>query len=462
MTATALPTLSELMAWDTEHLTDGADYWERTADRWDSAFAEVDQQIRVSGWEGEAFEAATQRASGDKLTVGNVAEDLRLGARTARQGASVVSAARNRLRYVVEDAQNAGFDVYDDYTVASRHTVGTAAEQTALQAQAEAFADEIYGGAAQLVAADQQVGTSIAAAVGNVGDLTFDESGPGGPLPEDSGRDTDKKPHRWTDKNLYPHDPTAADVRQDSIGDCYLDSTMGAIANANPQWIKDRIHYDDTTGNFDVTMWDGHEWKHIAVTQDDIDTDIQQNGASWLDNGQPNAALWPSVLESAYAKLKYPNQSLADALGNKTGIGQGGYAQDAMEALTGNRGTNINPENVWLTNQHLDQDIARALANHEPVTISTTPDGAPLEQSHVYIVEGITGTGSDAQVTLRNPWETNVNTPINTPAPSVTVRLGDLIGSGLPDIQIPFTDREIPSGPFGNHPTADVNIGSLG
>lgn len=66
------------------------------------------------------------------------------------------------------------------------------------------------------------------------------------------------------------------------------------------------------------------------------------------------------------------------------------------------------------------------------------------------MVEGITGTGSDAQVTLRNQLETNVNTPINTPGPLVTFRLGDLIGSGLPD----------PLG--GTHPTSNVNIGSLG
>jgi hypothetical protein len=453
-----VPTLSELLSWNTEHLTEGAEYWERTADRWDSAFAEVEQQIRTSGWEGEAFGAATERASVDKVKVGNVAEDLRAGASAARQGASEISAARGRLQYLVEDAQDAGFDVYDDYTVASRQTAGTVAEQAALQAQAESFADEIYGGATQLVARDQEVGAGIAAALGHVGNLTFDEHGPGGPLPEDSGGDP--KRHRWTDKDLYPHDPTAADIHQDSIGDCYLDSTMGAIANANPQWIKDRIHYDDATGNFDVTMWDGHEWKHIPVTQDDIDTDIQKHGASWLDNGEPNAALWPSVLESAYAKLKAPGDNLGDALENK--IGKGGYAQDAMEALTGNRGTNIDPGNVWLTNQHIDQDIARALANHQPVTISTTPNGAPLDQSHVYIVEGISGTGSDAQVTLRNPWENNLGTPSNTPDPLVTVRLGDLIGSGLPDVHIPFTDREIPSGPFGNHPMSDINIGSLG
>jgi hypothetical protein len=166
-------------------------------------------------------------------------------------------------------------------------------------------------------------------------------------------------------------------------------------------------------------------------------------------------------LESAYAKMKFPNQSLAGAL-SKTGIGNGGDAPDAMEALTGNRGRTINPGFVWSSNEHLDQEIAGALANHQPVTISTSPTGAPLDSSHVYIVESITGTGSDAQVTLRNPWETNLGTPIDTPGPLVTVRLGDLIGSGMPNIPIPWIDRYIPSGPFGTHPTSEVNIGSLG
>jgi hypothetical protein len=453
MAATAVPALSELLSWNTDHLTEGADYWESTADRWDSAFAEVDQQIRASGWQGEAFDAATERAAADKVKVGTVGDQLREGASVARQGASDISAAQSRLRYLVEDAQDAGFDVYDDYTVESRQTVVTAAEQAALQAEAESYANEIYGSATQLVAADQQVGAGVAAAVGPVGELSFDEGGPRGPLPEDSG---DPK-HRWTDKDLYPHDPTAADVDQKTIGDCYLDATMGAIANANPQWIKDRIHYDDATGNFDVTLWDGHEWKHIPVTQDDINTDLAMNGSSWVNNGQPNAPLWPSVLESAYAKMKFPNESLGDALSNKegVGIGQGGYARDAMEALTGNRGTNIDPQMVWLTNQHIDQSIAGALANHQPVTISTTPNGAPLKESHVYVVEGITGTGSDAQVTLRNPWENNSDTPSHTSAPTITVRLGDLIGSGLPT-------GDHPGGPFGDHPMSNVNIGSLG
>jgi hypothetical protein len=443
MTTTGSPTLSELLSWSTEHLIEGADYWNRTADRWDSAFAEVEQQIRASEWAGSGFDAATGRAYIDKVKVANTAEGLRGGASIAWQGASDISAAINRLRYVVEDAHDAGFDVYDDFTVTSRRTDTTAAQR----ARAESFAADIRYRAAQLVACDQQIGSRITTAVGHIGGLTFDEHAP---IPQDFGGD--KKLHRWTDENLYPHDPTAADIHQDRIGDCYLDATMGAIANANPQWIRDRIRYDDTTGNFDVTLWNDHQWQHITVSQDDIDTNIADSGASWLDNDQPNAALWPTVLESAYAKLKAPGDDLDDALKNV--IGQGGRAQDAMEALTGNRGTNINPQTVWLTNQHIDQEIANALAHHQPVTISTTPHGAPLKDSHVYVVEGISGSGSDAQVTLRNPWEHNKGTPINTPDPLVAVRLGDLIGSGL--------TGKSENSQYGIHPTFNVNIGSLG
>jgi hypothetical protein len=63
MIASAFPSLSELLSWNTAHLTEGADYWERIADQWDSAFAEAEQQIRVSGWEGAGFDAATDRSA---------------------------------------------------------------------------------------------------------------------------------------------------------------------------------------------------------------------------------------------------------------------------------------------------------------------------------------------------------------------------------------------------------------
>lgn len=284
---------------------------------------------------------------------------------------------------------------------------------------------------------------------GDVHEAGFGEGGPGidgGPVPLDTGGGIEFH-RRWTDKDLFPHPPSAADIKQDSVGDCYFDAAIGAIAEANPQWIKDRVHFDEDNNSFDVTLWNGHAWQHITVTQDDIQTDIDHHGASWLDNGQPNAPLWPSVMESAYAKLQCPGDDLGHAL--DYGIGRGGSAPDALQALTGNRGVSIDPREVWWTNQHIDQSISGALASHQPVTISTTPTGGPLLSTHVYIVEGISGSGSDAQLTLRNPWGGNPNDPGN---PLIQVRLGDVIGSG-------------PTGKFGGlgtHPTFNVNIGELG
>lgn len=267
------------------------------------------------------------------------------------------------------------------------------------------------------------------------------------PLPLDGAGDSVRSggdiPH-WSDKQLFPTDPSAADIKQSAIGDCYLAATMGAIARANPQWIKDRIHFDDRTGTFDVTLWNGHDWQHIPVTQNDIQIDHDNHGVSGPD---PAAPIWPSVLESAYAKMHSPGDDLGHAL--NYGIGKGGLAPDALQALTGNRGVSIDPERVWWTRQHIDQEITQALHNHQPVTLSAGPHGGPLVSDHTYIVEGITGTGSDAQVTLRNPWASNPNDPHN---PLITVRLGDVIGSGL--------TGKLDS--LGTHPMDQVNIGAMG
>lgn len=263
------------------------------------------------------------------------------------------------------------------------------------------------------------------------------------PLPQGPGDAVHKTP-KWTDKNLFPTPPQAADVKQNKVGDCYFAATMGAVAHANPQWIKDRIHYDDQSGNFDVTLWNGHGWQHIPVTQNDLQTDRDHGGASWPD---PKAPMWPSVLESAYAKMHSPSDELGYALDH--GIGQGGQAHDAMQALTGNRGMTINPERVWYTRENIDQEITTALANHQPVTISSSEHGGPMVSNHTYIVERVDGTGDDAYLILRNPWEANPNDPTNSMS---AVRLGDVIGSGLTGL----LDG------YGRHPTSEINIGNLG
>jgi hypothetical protein len=142
--------------------------------------------------------------------------------------------------------------------------------------------------------------------------------------------------------------------------------------------------------------------------------------------------LWPAVLESAYAKMHGK-----DLKGIERGL-----APDAMEALTGNDGKWVIPATEWFTTQHIDTQITEALQSHQPVTVSTSLLTGDLAATHVYAVEGITGTGSDATVTLRNPWGAD-----NGPA-VIQMRLGDLIGTN-------------PLGGLGLGPAAMINIGQM-
>ncbi|BCQ08760.1 hypothetical protein JMUB5695_02198 [Mycobacterium heckeshornense] len=166
------------MSWGTAHLTDGAEYWERFADRLEFGFAEVHNLIRSSAWQGHAFDAAESRAASDKEKASRVGERLREAAKVSRQGASDLSAAQSRLRSAVEDAWDAGFNVYDDYMVKYAGSVKTVEEQAVRQAQAEGFAGDIRQRAAQLLGLDQRVGSEITTALGNLIGFRFDEHKP--------------------------------------------------------------------------------------------------------------------------------------------------------------------------------------------------------------------------------------------------------------------------------------------
>jgi hypothetical protein len=88
-----------------------------------------------------------------------------------------LEAARAQVRYAVEDARSAGFEVGEDLSVTDRTSGGSAAERAARQASAQAFAADIGGRAAQLVSADAQVASRVTAAVAGVG-TTFPQTPP--------------------------------------------------------------------------------------------------------------------------------------------------------------------------------------------------------------------------------------------------------------------------------------------
>lgn len=160
-----IPSLSQLVAWPTEHLTEAAEHWEDVGARSYGVANQVWRDALVIDWRGDGAEALRMVTHADMLTTSAAADQLQAAAKIARSGAADLYAARSRVRYAVRDANAAGFDVYEDMSVMDRSPGGSVGQRAARQAQAQAYAADIRQRAAQLVALDQQVAARVTAAM---------------------------------------------------------------------------------------------------------------------------------------------------------------------------------------------------------------------------------------------------------------------------------------------------------
>lgn len=171
------PGLSSLLTWPTEHLTEAADHWEAVGVRSHEVAHGVWSDALTVDWHGEAAEALRTDTHADMMATSTVVDQLQSAASLARSGASDLDSARSQIRYAVEDAHSANFEVGEDLSVADRMAGGSAAQRVARQAAAEAFAGNITGRAVQLISVDAQVAGKIAAAVAGVA-TTFSQTPP--------------------------------------------------------------------------------------------------------------------------------------------------------------------------------------------------------------------------------------------------------------------------------------------
>ena len=202
--------LSELLAWPTEHLTEAAAYWQDTGARSYEVFDRIWRDSRAIDWRGSAAEGLHTRTFFDKVTVSRGHDQLEMAAQVASVGASELYAARARLRHVVEDADAAGFDVGEDLSVVDRYVWASPDDQFVRQEEADSFAVEIHQRAVQLVDLDQQVASRITTAVSGIGNITFHEPSTHavqavdfhGPIPERPNVEPEPPPGGWSDDPL--------------------------------------------------------------------------------------------------------------------------------------------------------------------------------------------------------------------------------------------------------------------
>jgi hypothetical protein len=145
------------LAWPTDHLTQAAAHWAAVGARSYGVANQVWRDALSIDWQGDAADALRTATHAEMVTTGAAADQLHAAAKVARGGASDLSAARSRVRYAVEDARTAGFNVGEDLSVSDRSSGGSAAQRAARQAEAQTLAGDIRQRASQLVSLDQQV-----------------------------------------------------------------------------------------------------------------------------------------------------------------------------------------------------------------------------------------------------------------------------------------------------------------
>jgi hypothetical protein len=206
------PSLSALLSWPTDHLTEAAAHWETVGERsYGVAHGAWSDALTVD-WSGGAAEALRTDTHADMMTTSAVVDQLQEAAKVARSGASDLEAARSQMRYAVEDTHSAGFEVGQDLSVTDRMSGGSVAQRAARQAAAQAFATNIGGRAAQLISTDAQVASKVTAAVAGVGS-TFPKTPPtNGQVRAVDNRTFKQGPDKPPPP--APKGPSAADIRK--------------------------------------------------------------------------------------------------------------------------------------------------------------------------------------------------------------------------------------------------------
>ena len=178
MAATAIPTLSQIQRWDTQHLESAADHWQARAQNWEGSFTAVYRQVPAPGgvrWGGRAADAALQHVGADRLQAVGAADTLYRAAAAAREGAFQIDGAKQTALQAVQAAHDQGFVVGEDLSVTDRSGQRSPILAAQRQAQAQVHAAAIRTAAADLAATDATAASQITGAAAGLGETQFND-----------------------------------------------------------------------------------------------------------------------------------------------------------------------------------------------------------------------------------------------------------------------------------------------
>jgi hypothetical protein len=211
--------------------------------------------------------------------------------------------------------------------------------------------------------------------------------------------DSDAYYRNFSDKPLFASTgPSADDISQGYVGDCWFLATLSAMATTNPQSIRQAVvELGDGTYAVQFARADGSK----AFVR--VDADLPMSG--WdelLYAGQgKQGSLWVAIMEKAYACFAAGRDG--DSLANYADL-DGGWMSEAFADL------GYENDEIWDVSgaDDLFDQIAGELSAGKAVTlaINQAKHGAPVVGCHAYTVVAVETDADTGERTLvlRNPW----------------------------------------------------------
>ena len=214
-------------------------------------------------------------------------------------------------------------------------------------------------------------------------------------------------------------------VGQGDLGDCYFLSSLVAVANLYPAFVRRAIE-DHRDGTYTVTFSSRARGRVTPVPiRVDSRFPVNPRGAQvfgkGLRNGSHGQELWPALFEKAFAAWQH----------GYARINEGGYGGAALTSLTGAASRTRTPNRY--SEQRLWWILTEAERARRPL-LSSTPDGqalarrtgrsdnAGLIEDHFYAVLGTSLRGGKRFVRLYSPLVDFSAAVVSTPSAADNAR----------------------------------------
>lgn len=207
-------------------------------------------------------------------------------------------------------------------------------------------------------------------------------------------------------------------IRQGSIGDCYFEASLAAVAKSNPELIKNSIK-DNGDGTYTVTF-PGAKDEPITVK---APTQAEQG---LYNHGSPSG-LWASVMEKAYGaycQKHFWRRGPFNIGGGNTpaeGGDGGGRASGPMGLLTG---SDVSTSTTLFNSQAtIASELEKAFSDRPPRAVAADINNSffgshtadKFYVGHVYTITEFKPDGKGGgTLTIRNPWGGQDGTPDGT------------------------------------------------